>query len=45
MAISQNAILVQCQLPKSLLLQHFSMNLSETFRIDLNMDLANNFNL
>ena len=42
MAISQNAILAQCQLPKSLLLLHFLMNLSQTFRIDVNMDFANN---
>ena len=42
MAISQNAILAKCQSPKSLLLLHFSMNLSETFRIDVNMDFANN---
>ena len=41
MAISQNAILANCQSPKSLLLLHFSMNLSETFRIGLNMDFAN----
>ena len=30
----------QCHSPKSLLLLHFSMNLSETFRINVNMDLA-----
>ena len=43
MAISQNAIFAKCQSqsPKSLVL-HFSMNLSETFRIDVNMDFANN---
>ena len=38
-AISQNPILPKCHSPKSLLL-HFSMNLSETFRIDVNMDFA-----
>ena len=37
-AISQNPILPKCHSPKSLLLLHFSMNLSETFRIDVNMD-------
>ena len=37
MAICQNAILVKCQSPQFLLLLHFSMNLSETFRIDVNM--------
>ena len=41
MAISQNTILAKWQSPKSLLL-HFLMNLSETFRIDVNMDFANN---
>ena len=40
MAISQNYILPKCHLPKSLLLQHFSINLSETFRINLNMDFS-----
>ena len=39
-AISQNHILPKCHSPKSLLLLHFSMNLSETFRIDVNMDFA-----
>ena len=39
-AISQNPILPKCHSPKSLLLLHFSMNLSETFRIDVNMDFA-----
>ena len=39
-AISQNPILSKCHSPKSLLLLHFSMNLSETFRIDVNMDFA-----
>ena len=29
-----------CHSPKSLLLLHFSMNLSETFRINVNMDFA-----
>ena len=42
MAISQNAILAKFQSTKSLLLLHFSINLSETFRIDVNMDFANN---
>ena len=41
MAIPQNLILAKCQSPKSLLLLHFSMNLSETFRIDVNMVFAN----
>ena len=41
MAISQNPILPNCHSPKSLLL-HFSMNLSETFRINVNMDFAHN---
>ena len=36
-AISQNPILPKCHSPKSLLLLHFSMNLSETFRIDVNL--------
>ena len=40
--MSQNAILAKCQSPKSLILLNFSMNLSETFRIDVNMDFANN---
>ena len=35
MALSQNLILPKCHSPKSLLL-HFSMNLSETFRINVN---------
>ena len=39
-AISLNPILPKCHSPKSLLLLHFSMNLSETFRIDVNMDFA-----
>ena len=39
-AISQNPILPKCHSPKSLLLLNFSMNLSETFRIDVNMDFA-----
>ena len=41
MAISQNPILPRCQSPKSLLLLNFSMNLSETFRNDVNMDFLN----
>ena len=41
-AISQNAILAKCQSPKSILLLNFYVNLSETFRIDVNMDFANN---
>ena len=41
MAISQNAILAKCQSPKSLLV-HFLMDWSENFRIDVNMDFANN---
>ena len=40
MAISQKPILPKCHSPKSLLLLHFSMNLSETFRINVNMDFA-----
>ena len=40
MAISQNSILCKCHSPKSLILLHFSMNLSETFRINVNMDFA-----
>ena len=39
-AISQNPILPKCHSPKSLLLLHFSTNLSETFRINENMDFA-----
>ena len=42
MTISQNAILAKCQSPKSLLLIHFSINLSETFKINVNMNFANN---
>ena len=38
---TQNAIFAKCQSPKSLLL-HFSIYLSKTFRIDVNMDIANN---
>ena len=41
MALSQNAILAKCLSPKSLLLLHFYVNLSENFRIDVNMDFAN----
>ena len=40
MAISQNPILPKCHSPKSLLLLHFSMNLSESYRINVNMDFA-----
>ena len=40
MAISQNPILPKCHSPKSLLLLHFSMHLSESFRINVNMDFA-----
>ena len=40
MAISQNPILPKCHSPKSLHLLHFSMNLFETFRINVNMDFA-----
>ena len=39
-AISQNPISPKCHSPKSLLLLHFSTNLSETFRINVNMDFA-----
>ena len=39
-AISQNSILPKCHLPKNLLLLHFSMNFSETFKINVNMDFA-----
>ena len=42
-AISQNPILPKCHSPKSLLLQHFLMNLSETFRINVNMDFAHTY--
>ena len=41
MAISQNHILPKCHSPKSQLLLHFSMNLSETLRINVNMDFTN----
>ena len=37
-AISQNPILHKCHSPKSLLLLHFLMNLSETFRINVKMN-------
>ena len=40
MAISQNPIMPKCHSPKSLLLLHFSMNLSESFRINVNMEFA-----
>ena len=40
MAISQNPILPKCHSPKSLRHLHFSMNLSETVRINVNMDFA-----
>ena len=39
-AISQNPISPKCHSPKSLLLLHFSTNLSETFRINVNMNFA-----
>ena len=39
-AISQNPILPKCHSPKSILLLHFSMKLSETFKINVNMDFA-----
>ena len=39
-AISQNSIFPKCHSPKSLLILHFSMNFSETFRINVNMDFA-----
>ena len=42
MSISQNSILAKCQSPKSLLLLHYSMSLFETFRINVNVDFANN---
>ena len=42
--ISKNPILPKCHPPKSLLLLHFAMNLSETFRIDVNMDFAHTNN-
>ena len=42
MAISQNVILAKRKLPKYLLLLYFSMNLTGTFRIDVNMDFTNN---
>ena len=38
--ISKCQILAKFQSPKSLLLLHFSMNLSETFRIGINIDFA-----
>ena len=41
MAISQNAILSKWQSPKSLHALNFSINWSETFRIDVNMNFAN----
>ena len=40
MAISQNLILPKCHSLKSLLPLHFSMNLSESFGINVNMDFA-----
>ena len=40
MAISQTPILPKFHLPKSLILLYFSMNLSENFRINVNMDFA-----
>ena len=42
MAISQNPILPNGHSPKSLLLLSFSMHLSETVRINVNMDFAHN---
>ena len=42
MAISQNAILAKWQSPKSLLFLHFLINLSQSFKIDVIMDFANN---
>ena len=41
-AKNQNTILAKFQSLKSLILLHFSMNLSEAFKIDVNMDYANN---
>ena len=41
MAMSQNAFFAKCQSPKSLLLLHFSIYLSETFKICVNVDFAN----
>ena len=41
MAISQNPIFPKWRSPKSILLLHFIMKFSETFKIDVNMDLAN----
>ena len=38
--ISKTSLLPKCHSPKSLLLLHFSMNLSETFRINVNMHFA-----
>ena len=40
MAISQNPILPKSHSSKSLLLLHFSMNLSKSFRINVNIDFA-----
>ena len=40
MAISQNPILPKCHSPKSLLLLHFSINMSDTFRINVIMDFS-----
>ena len=39
-AISQNPILPKCHSPKSLLLLHFSINLPETLRINVNTNFA-----
>ena len=39
-AISQNPIFPKCHSPKSLLLHYCSMNFSEAFRINVNMDFA-----
>ena len=40
MAKSQNPIFPKCHSLENLLLLHFSMNLPETFRINVNMDFA-----
>ena len=43
MAISQNPILPECHLPKRILLLHFTIHLSKTFRINVNMDFAHTY--
>ena len=43
MAISQNPIFPKRHSPKSLLLLHFSMNLSESFRINVNINFAHTY--